>query len=203
MASPPRISRALIEEALTVRGGNVSAAAEDLGLQRSGMYDRMKAFGIDPRKYREQDVTFSGNGVTVVGSLDTVQHVQSAPAVAASRAVQWREGGKGHKFGAIMRQVGEAVGAAVAGAVDDIGAEMVRRAQTPPRLTKAHLELVHSFRRQLNAARDTDYNASDILNDYIAWGFERYAAEQLAKKCRLVSLDQVFQQPSKEGGEDR
>ena len=38
--------RVLIEKALTRNGGNVSRAADDLGLSRSALYRRLQRFGL-------------------------------------------------------------------------------------------------------------------------------------------------------------
>jgi DNA-binding NtrC family response regulator len=49
-----RFMRSAIETALTVSRGNVQAAAECLGIERTCLFARMKRLGVDVEKYREK-----------------------------------------------------------------------------------------------------------------------------------------------------
>lgn len=198
MASPTRISRDLVVDALRCNCGNVSAAAEDLGISRRGLYDRCQAFSIDPSDYRAMGVTFSSSGVTTAADFTVRSEDATVQAVPTSRVGKWRDSEVGARLGSIMRQVGEVVGTAVVGAAEDFERQIARKAASPPRLHKPYLDLLHSVRRQFNAAEDADHTATDVLEDYISWGMERYAAERLGKRRKLVSLEGVVS-PKAEG----
>lgn len=198
MASPTRISRDLVVDALRCNCGNVSAAAEDLGISRRGFYDRCQAFSIDPSDYRAMGVTFSSSGVTTAADFTVGSEGATVQAVPTSRVGKWRDSEVGARLGSIMRQVGEVVGAAVVGAAEDVGTQLVRKAQAPPRLKRHRLDWLHSLRRQVNAAEDADYTASDILDQFLEWGGEEFATYRLSKRRKLVSLDGVVS-PQAEG----
>lgn len=195
MSAPPRISRDLIADALTCRDGNVSAAAEDLGISRRGLYDRLQAFGINPADYRLRGgVTYGSSGIHSTGddlTVDdcTLSNVRNEdPDVHASRSEKWHAMSPGHKLGSIMRGMGQAVGATVSEAVEDLSAAMVRKAQAAPRLKKNHLAWLHSLRRQLNAQWDADLTASDVLERFINWGGEEFAREMLEQRRKETPM---------------
>jgi hypothetical protein len=52
MSAPPRASVEQIREALSASRGNVSAAADRLGIARNNLYKRALNNGIDPGSYR-------------------------------------------------------------------------------------------------------------------------------------------------------
>lgn len=191
MATPPRITRSMVEEALAANGGNVSAAAENLGVSRRGFYDRMEAFSIDPEAFRS--VTFSAEGAHIGDHFTVRSGVQHGSDVHTSSDAKWQDGKPETKFRAIMRQVGEAVGTAVQGAVDDLGAAMERRNTPPPmRLKRAEQDWVHAVRRKVNAEWNDDLTGSDLLEMIVRWAREKgFAEEMLAKDRRYMPLSDV------------
>lgn len=187
MSTAPRISRDLVEQALRARDGNVSAVAEDLGISRRGLYDRLQAFGINPAHYRVvSGVTFSASGVTATGDFTpdcTVSSgVKPEPDVHASWIEKWQDSPAGHKFGSIMREVGQTVGAAVSGAAEDFSAAVSRKVQATPRLKRNHLQFFNTVRRQYNAENDLDLNISDIMEMFVNRYGDRFAREILGRR---------------------
>ncbi|GIV58923.1 MAG: hypothetical protein KatS3mg043_0012 [Rhodothermaceae bacterium] len=55
--------KALIERVLTETGGQVTAAADVLGLTRQGLYKKMKRLGIDPARFQQRPAGHTGASV--------------------------------------------------------------------------------------------------------------------------------------------
>jgi DNA-binding transcriptional LysR family regulator len=88
MAAPQRVNLEEIREALTAYGGNVTAAAERLGITRNGLHKRLELAGLDVREFRPKAQQQARPGASV--ALRVSKEAQDALREAAFDLAFWR-----------------------------------------------------------------------------------------------------------------
>jgi hypothetical protein len=152
-----------LKAALKDRGGCVVKVADDLGLSRNEVYRKVRTYGIDLNDYRQQDITYSSDGMS-----------SNDPRVTELESVTMTVQRAAHRFGGMVEQV--------ASATVDIGAEILSRTRRPKqqttraRLTSEQERDLMALRREMSSALNTDISDSEVLQ----WFHKRYFAQAVA-----------------------
>lgn len=182
------ISTAAVREALRISGGNVCAAAENLGLSRRGLYDRLRAFEINPGEYRKEVAAMPPAPRVAKDELVTAlaatngNVAQAADDLGISRQAVYK---KAELLNVDYAEFRKDAPTATALSFDDLADAVRDRAKRrpvqTPRLKSDQVVAVQRLRRQLQAMLNRDLTNSDVLELFFRRYFPVFEAEVLGK----------------------
>lgn len=154
-------------------GGDVTRAAEELGIHRNNLYPRLERLGIDPKRLREQA------RATLRNSRTQVQPVQrNATALVREEAAQETTSAtvtpapSGRRFPVVQQA------AAKSDAVD-VPIRTVEPRRKPARLEPTNEARLVEFQRKIEAQYGVDTNLTALLNQFFEETFDRWAVNKL------------------------
>lgn len=164
MAAPLKVSTQEVVNALLARRGNVQAAAEDLGLTRNGLYDRIERLGLDLAGFRS-------SGVRTVSPITTVPSMRSirAPQVHASKTAR-------DQFPSAARPP---IVRAMDTAAEELPIRAVPQRPRPLRLKPDHQDRLRDAKLDLGARYRIETNENAILDQFFDEAFEVWLESKL------------------------
>lgn len=125
MSAAPRVSKEDIVLALRVWSGDVKHAAQDLGIRRASLYERIERMGLRLQDFR--GVTFTSSGVHVEGTKQPIPAVSGMDSrVPDTHPASWSSQSLSDSLSGVMGKVADAA--------DGAAIFLRKRAQQSPRL---------------------------------------------------------------------
>ncbi len=163
MSAPKRISDPAVVEALQRWAGNVTAAAEELGLARNNLYQRIYALGLDL-----EPVRIKHNGTEQV-STGNASHRPARPVAGVQRSST-----------AIFPRPAKTPNLAP---METAVAIQTRRTKPGPiRLRPDQVEALREAKFDFQAKHRTEVGESDLLQRFFDEGFAEWLKRCLEKK---------------------
>jgi len=174
MAAPKRIPDVAVKQAIVAWRGNVTAAADSLGIAPNNLRKRLADLGLDPAKLRSDMSGIAPNVPVPIGTIGTTRtHRHSSAGTHEQRngaAIFPRRGGPA-SLSPVQQQ-----------AASEAAVVPMRSKQKPTRLKPEQLDRLREAKFDLQARYREDYDENRILWEFFDDGFDAWLKTKLGDK---------------------
>jgi hypothetical protein len=180
VSAPPRRSVQEIVNALLKYEGNVSAVADEFGMRRGSLYERLERLGIDPKAFRFASSGHVSGMTGMSGNKGTSPGVSGMTNEAA--VVRKNEGGRYTGRGEIRRLTSVTNGATAAAAQPET--DDAAFGGKPARLTGAQKRMLREAKFDWQARFRVEIQESGILQQFFEERFEEWIGSKLSTPAK-------------------